>query len=156
MTKFNRRILLVLLLTVAPLPDSFAQTSETETTTAETPIARWAEKLDRAAEALGQADVPDSVLSQIRDSLEEIRDQSRAWIAEHAPALQRAQLELDALGPAPAEGEADEAAGVATQRQELTRQLAAVAGPVKETELLLGRASRMIGEIGEIRRQRFA
>ncbi len=156
MTKLIHRLLLVLFFAIGAVTGDLAQAQEGTGEAAESPIAGWAAELDRAAEAIGVPDPPDSALSEIRDRLEFIRDQSRAWIGEQAPAVQRIEQELNALGPAPAEGEEPEAAGVAAQRQDLKTRLAQIAGPVKEAELVLGRANRLIGEIGEIRRRRFA
>jgi len=133
-----------------------AQTQPTATEAAATPVTGWAAQLDGVVEQLKQPEISDQALSGIRDELEAVRTEAREWIAKMTPALEAAERELKALGPAPAEGEEPEPTGVAAQRQDLKGRLAEVAGPVKEAELVITRAGRIISDLAEIRRTRFA
>ena len=156
MRKTHTPLVFVVLCLLYASVAGLAQSQQTSPETSPTPIPDWSAQLDRATESIGKPELPDSALSRLRDELETIRNEARAWVAAQAPGVEKAQEELDALGPPPGEGEEPEAAGVAAQRQELKTRLATLAGPVKEAELILGRTSRLIADIGEIRRKRFA
>ncbi|MDH3236203.1 MAG: DUF3772 domain-containing protein, partial [Alphaproteobacteria bacterium] len=150
------KLLLALLCFLGFSADVLAQTHQGASEATSTPIPAWSTRLDRTAEQLKKSEVADELLSQFRDELEVIRGEARKWIAEQAPNIEKTQEELETLGPPPGEGEEPEAAGVAAQRQELKTRLADITAPVKEAELILARANRLIAEIGEIRRKRFA
>lgn len=120
-----------------------------------TPMSVLSERLDLVAEQIGVPEPTEDVLSRARDELETIRAEARTLMAAQVPNVGTAQSELDALGPAPAEDGEPEAASVAAQRQALKTRLAEATAPVKQGELIVERSSRMLSEIGEIRRKRF-
>ncbi len=133
-----------------------AQTPGGETVTSANPVGGWSAQLDTIAARLGEPKLSDDSLRELRDALETVRRQARAWVAVEAPKVKDVMTEITALGPPPAEGQEAEAEGIAAKRKELKGQLADLEGPVKEAEVLIGRAGRLIGDVAEIRRKRFA
>jgi potassium-dependent mechanosensitive channel len=120
------------------------------------PISGWSGQLNIIAEQLKNPNLSDDVLLQRRDELEAIRGGVRNWIADQAPNVETIQNELAALGKPPGKDEEPEAAGVAAQRQQLRSNLATTTGLLKEADLIVERANRLIGQIWQIRRDRFA
>ncbi len=120
------------------------------------PVSGWSAQLDRVADTLAEPKLTDESLRELRDELETIRRETRAWVAEEAPKLKDVQTEIAALGPPPAEGQEPEAEGIAAKRKELKGRLTELEGPFKEAEIVIGRAGRLIGDVAEIRRKRFA
>ncbi|GGE50924.1 mechanosensitive ion channel protein MscS [Actibacterium pelagium] len=118
--------------------------------------AGWTAKLDEIAEKLDQPDNSDEALSQIRDELDATRDEAREWISATTPALEGIQQQIDAMGPAPAEGEEPEPDTVAAKREELKDSLDAIAGPLLEADLVLTRVALLTSNLAQIRRSRFA
>ena len=133
-----------------------AQTAANETVTSASPVGGWSAQLDTIAARLGEPKLSDDSLRELRDELELVRRQARAWVTAEAPKVKAVLTEIAALGPPPAEGEEAEAEGIAAKRKALKGQLAELEGPVKEAEVLIGQASRLIGDVAEIRRKRFA
>ncbi|MDH3229705.1 MAG: DUF3772 domain-containing protein [Alphaproteobacteria bacterium] len=133
-----------------------AQTATGETVTSASPVSGWSAQLDTIAARLGEPKLSDDSLRELRNALEVVRRQARAWVAEEAPKVKDVLTEIAALGPPPAEGQEAEAEGIAAKRRALKGQSAELEGPVKEAEVLIGRASRLIGDVAEIRRKRFA
>ena len=62
-------------------PAAPAQTTDTVSETAETPISGWAAQLDKIAERLAKPEISDFALSEIRNELEAVRGDTRRWIA---------------------------------------------------------------------------
>ena len=149
-------LILALICFLAPSSMVSAQMQQVGADAKMTPIAGWSDQLDDIAKSLSKPDIDDAGLSQLRDELDTIRREARRWITEQTPSLEAVQRELDDIGPPPGEGEEPEAPGLAAERQDLKARLAAIAGPLKEADLALGRSSRLIAELVEIRRTRFA
>jgi small-conductance mechanosensitive channel len=149
-------LLLILLCFVGSACVVSAQTRERATETTGTVAADWPTRLDAIAEQLDKPDVKDAAFAQTRDQLEAIRNEARRFVTEQTPLLEEIQTEIEALGPAPGEGEEPETEAVAAQRTELKSRLSEIAGPIKEAELALGRVNRLISRLGEIRRALFA
>jgi len=148
--------ILALLAMLCLSPAVFGQSPQDTEEVPAAPLSPWQAQLDGISEKLAAPEVPDQDLSELREELEGIRREARALIAEMTPRVQAAHTELEALGPSPAEGEEPEPPGVAAQRADLRAKLAEVEGPVKEAELAVGRATRLISELAEARRKRFA
>ena len=118
------------------------------------PIKEWQQQLDDAEAQLKTGDLDDEDAVALRDHLllldsrlREMRDR----------ALERAELighDLDALGPAPKDGEAPEAPRLLSRRKALQDQMAAQDAGAKEGDLLLSRLSRVLSEIKSLRRDR--
>ncbi len=156
MKKLKLSHLLALLCLLGSSTNVLAQAQPRLDDSPSTPISGWSARLDDASEKLQKPKLTDETLSQLRDEFESVRREARKWIAEQAPNVETAQSELETLGPAPGEGEEPEAAGVAAQRQELKARLALITGPIKEAELIVGRANNLVAQLGEVRRKRFA
>ena len=150
-----RALFAVLCLCIIPV-SGFAQGQQRDTELPSNPIPGWSGQFNVIAEQLKDPDLADEALSRRRDELDTIRSEVRKWISDQAPRIENIQSELSALGKPPGKGEAPEAAGVATQRQKLNADLAEVNGQVKEAELVVGRIGNLIGDIWQMRRDRFA
>ena len=89
-------------------------------------VGRAADRPDLTAE---QVEAQRARLADILSELADTRSESRAG-------LDPLRSQLDALGPPPAEGEPDEAADVARQREILTGEITALEGRIKQTGLI--------------------
>jgi small-conductance mechanosensitive channel len=117
--------------------------------------AGWSDQLDKIAGKLGEPNPSDALLSDYRVELEAIRRNIRKWIPDQTPKVAAAKKELDALGPPPAKGAPPEAADVAAQRKELTDRWVKIQGEVKKANVALGRTTKLLTDISDIRRNRF-
>ncbi len=151
-----RAAFLALVLSAAAGLPAIAQVLATQAATSASPVGEWSTQLDSITEKLDEPKLSDESLRQIRDELEALRRQARAWVAEEAPKVKDILTEIAALGPPPAEGQEPEAEGIAAKRKALKGQLAELEGPFKEAEIVIGRVGRLIGDVAEIRRKRFA
>lgn len=150
-----RALIAVLFLCVIPV-SGFTQGQQSDKEVQSNPIPGWSSQYNTIAEQLKDTELPDETLARRRDELDAIRSEVRNWISDQAPRVENIQNELSALGKPPGKGEEPEAVGVATQRQKLNADLADVNGQVKEAELIVGRTGNLIGEIWQMRRDRFA
>lgn len=119
------------------------------------PAPEWTARLDGIAQQLGDDQLTDPSLLPLRDEVEAIRREARAWLAAQVPRIEAARLDLEALGPPPAAGEEPEGAERAALRAELSARLNGLKGPVLEAELVAARIAKVSAQIGEIRRKRF-
>jgi potassium efflux system protein len=157
---FDRRTpvrLLAALLLLFPLllPCALAQAPGEAAHSVSAPIKEWQKTLDEAEKDLAQPDIRDSRLAHLRDQLADL--QARAREAADGAARQATVLrdDLDALGPPPAEGAPPEAPNVVARRKSLNEELAAADGTVKEAELVIVHAKRVMEELNALRRTRF-
>ncbi len=128
------------------------QTPEAEATAT---ISEWRSVLDAVEAGLADTEISDTDLALMRDRLDGVRSDVRKWITELTVELEAVQKEMQAFGPAPAEGQEPEPEAVAVQRQELQGQLNEISGHIKEAELLIGRIAVDLSKLGELRRSRF-
>ncbi len=119
------------------------------------PISEWTVHLNSIGGQLEDPTLTSEALLQLRNDLETIRREARAWVAAQAPKIEAARADLEALGPPPVADGEPEGADRAALRAELAARLAAIAQPVSEAELLMGRTSRAVAQIADIRRKRF-
>ena len=110
---------------------------------------------DQAARQIERAIDEDRVsvegLDALRESIVFWRDQFAEGTGANAARIETLSGQIDALGPAPAEGES-EAAEVAEQREALTAQLSEARAPRIAAETALSRANTLISRIdGRIR-----
>jgi small-conductance mechanosensitive channel len=106
-----------------------------------------------------QLEIPglsDEQLRDLRIVAEKLRSAASESVAENTPDLEAAEAELEALGLPPGEGETPDPVAITTQREEINARLKEIEGRIKQAELIDSRAARIVGEIAEIRRTRFA
>lgn len=114
------------------------------------------EKLAGRAERVLLADrASDSSMESLRSEVVVWRDQFLAARDGNAARLNTLQSQLDALGPAPEEGQ-EEAVDLTARRAELTDQIATLTAPVKQAEEAYSRADGIISEIDTTIRSRQA
>lgn len=132
--------------------DSEADRQETP---AEVDFERWDEDARRAEAILDAGSASTPRLETVRELMADRRSQAR-YVAEQAAAvLAPLKSEMDALGPAPAEGQS-EAESIASQRQKLSQRIAEVEGRMRNADLARARADTLIDRIDRIVRERFA
>ncbi|WP_346914302.1 DUF3772 domain-containing protein [uncultured Roseibium sp.] len=164
-------------LTIAPVGRTSAQEAATGTTDAlrtlatetfptgtaapntpasdESPVVAWNRTADRAEQILAKAVASNGILEQLRAELADQRNQAFAIAEAGSIAAQSLKAQLDALGPAPKEGET-EPAFIAEKRAALDQALAAAREPVVAARQAYSRADVLIVAIDRLIRQRFA
>ncbi|MEM9437161.1 MAG: DUF3772 domain-containing protein [Pseudomonadota bacterium] len=115
----------------------------------------WERVASRAEEAVENARASDGAFESLREEIDQYRAEFATAQNINAPRLQTLRAQLEALGPAPAEGEA-EADGVAERRAELNAQLRDLAAPGVRAGESFRRADGIIREIDAILRERRA
>ncbi|MFD1341891.1 DUF3772 domain-containing protein [Litorisediminicola beolgyonensis] len=113
--------------------------------------ATWETTAAEAEEALGAARPDEDVLEGLRSRIAGFRDRFIALQEEQSSRISTIQAQLEALGPAPEEVEAED---VARRRSELTTQLAEARAPVQTAEEAFTRADGLIREIDQSIRAR--
>lgn len=115
--------------------------------------AAWEALAQRAERAIAAGNTSDNGLELLRGQLVDWR--SRLQTAQNANASRISSLrsQIDALGPAPAEG-ATEAEEIAARRTELNEQLSRLEAPRRAAEEAYRRASGLISEIDSALRNR--
>jgi small-conductance mechanosensitive channel len=115
----------------------------------------WQKTLDATEKELAKPDISDRRLAALRDQLMTIPLDARTASDEALPEVQAIRDELAALGPPPGEGAPPEAPTVAAKRKAMNERLAAAEGAIKEAELIIARAGRLVSEVKTLRRTRF-
>ncbi|MCE0503728.1 DUF3772 domain-containing protein [Roseivivax sp. GX 12232] len=111
----------------------------------------WNESAERIEKTLADGQASTSLLERIRGDLVAYRERFSILQNEQNARVQTLQAQLDALGPAPEEGQ-EEAADIAERRAALSRQLEEARAPVLTAEEAYTRADGLIREIdGRIR-----
>lgn len=149
-------ILLVLGLSVVASNSVSAQNPQTAEEQLVRSLGVWSDQLNEIAKKLSEPNPPDLALSSYREELEKIRTGITKAITSQAGLVTAAKLELDALGPPPAKDAPAESPDVAAQRKQLTDRWSALQGNVKKANVALGRANKLLSDISNIRRSRFA
>ncbi|MFY0632360.1 MAG: mechanosensitive ion channel family protein [Vannielia sp.] len=112
------------------------------------------EKVARQAEEVLDSDGASSLaLEQLRDRLVEWRTEFQNAQSSNAGRIDILRRQIEALGPAPAEGEA-EAVELAQRREELTSQLSRLLVPIRAAEEAYIRADGLIGQVDTVLRER--
>lgn len=116
----------------------------------------WKGALDQIGRRLasGQLEVPD--LDKLRADAERVRAAVQATRPDAQAKVTAAQQLLEAMGPAPADGQPAEAKDVAKQRQQLQADLAAAEGRAKQLEVTEARANAAVTDIAKAIRDRVA
>ncbi|MCA8884748.1 MAG: DUF3772 domain-containing protein, partial [Rhodobacteraceae bacterium] len=116
---------------------------------------RWDEMAQRVQRVLEYDRANDTSLERLRKEVADYRDQFLTAQNANSDRLTRVQRQLDALGPAPAEGESEDPE-VATRRKQLNDELAALRRPVLRATEAFVEADGFIAEIDRLVRERQA
>ncbi|GKX33948.1 MAG: mechanosensitive ion channel protein MscS [Rhizobiaceae bacterium MnEN-MB40S] len=115
--------------------------------------ATWDATAQKAEEVLQEGDADIQTLEQLRETLAKQRDAAFERTQVGSVNVRALQAQLDALGPAPAEGE-EETAEVAAERSRLREAIAAANRPILAAQQSFTRAELLIREIdSQIRAQ---
>lgn len=114
----------------------------------------WAAVAERAEAAIEASRASNTALEELRSQITDWRQQFLTAQETNGERVETLRSQIKALGPAPAEGEAEEAEEIATRRAELTAQLSRLEAPIVKAEEAFSRADGMIGEIDRIIRER--
>ncbi|NPD16181.1 mechanosensitive ion channel family protein [Xinfangfangia sp. D13-10-4-6] len=115
--------------------------------------AAWDKVASGAETDLGDTAVSDQRLDQLRSALAEWRASFTTAQNQNASRIATLRDQIAALGPAP-EGDATEAADIATKRKELNGQLTLAQAPAIAAEEAYRRADGLIREIDAVARER--
>ncbi len=115
----------------------------------------WRSLAQRAEEVIAAARASNEALEVLRGDLVEWRELFLSQQDVNAARIETLRGQLDALGPAPEEGET-EAEELATRRADLNVQLSEAQAPVRAAEERYSRAEGLIREIDKIIRDRQA
>ncbi|HUL12562.1 MAG TPA: DUF3772 domain-containing protein [Methylococcaceae bacterium] len=118
-------------------------------------VKEWNAGLDRADKQLLKADLPDEKLDELRTELTDLRLEAITRADAARPEAQQIRDELGTLGAPPAEGAQPESPAVASKRKAISERLAATEGAIKESELVIARADRLLSQLTSLRRTRF-
>lgn len=112
-------------------------------------IARWTRVIERVEEQLKKEGLQPGALQQLRDTAIDLQK----GLAEQRPALAaevaRIKKLIDALGPAPKEGEPPESDEVSSEREHLNKRLADTDGALKQLDLLVEKAKNALATVGK-------
>ena len=118
-------------------------------------VKAWQKTLETAEQELNSDDVSDQRLTALRDDLLQLESTMRSARDDATRQTEELRRDLEALGPAPAEGAPAEASGVAAKRKHLNAEVATAEGLAKEADLLIIRAGRAAESIKQLRRIHF-
>ena len=116
---------------------------------------RWQQVAQRAEAAIDAGRASDAALEAVRTELARFRQLFVTARDANADRIRTIHSQLDALGPAPAEGET-EASDIAMRRAALNAQLAELRAPGLAAEEAFKQANGLIGEIDQTIAQRRA
>jgi small-conductance mechanosensitive channel len=108
---------------------------------------------EQAAEEIGSGLLSDDRLSHWRQRLPQLRQRAAAIESAAKTDVESTQRLLDALGPAPEDG--NEPRPVATERDRLQRQLNEHQARLKQAQLAIARADELSSQVQAASRQRF-
>lgn len=115
----------------------------------------WDAALAGIARQLRDPRVDDEGFVELRAALDRLRVAATEERDQFKQAAAAAQIQLDALGPAPAAGQPRESAAIADSRRQLSARLQTVQDGVKQAELALARIIAMQDEVAAEARQQF-
>ncbi|MBS1212303.1 MAG: mechanosensitive ion channel family protein [Proteobacteria bacterium] len=118
-------------------------------------VKEWTAILDRTEKSLLKPELADDKVEELRTQVSDLRLVAISKSDETLPLAQQLRDELNTLGEPPAEGAPPESPTVAAKRKVIADQLAATEGSIKEAELVIGRADRILGGLSSLRRTRF-
>lgn len=115
--------------------------------------AAWEETAKRAEEAVAAGRASDAALEQLRADIVDWRTRFLAAQKVNSTQIQTLKNQIDALGPAPAEGQS-EPQEIASRRAELNRQLDELRAPVLKAEEAYRHADGIVQQIDATIRER--
>lgn len=115
----------------------------------------WTNALNHVRAELAQPELSDEQLDTVQMGLVPVRAEAQKGAQALLPEVQRLQGEQTALGPAPAADAPPEAANIVERRKAITERLATVEGAIKEAELIVAEADRLLDEVSAQKRARF-
>lgn len=116
----------------------------------------WKSALDAVGRQLAAGKSDEADLERLRAEAERVRAAVQGARGEAQARVGAAQQLVEALGPPPAEGQPPEAREVARQRQQLTADLGAAEGRLKQLDVLEARANGLAGDVARAIRDRLA
>ncbi len=146
---FRLLFLLILCLGGALAGPAAAQAPE-----AQAEVAQWTHRLDLIEQQLYRADTTAESAERFLEVTKEVRGKASELIASLQPEVENLERRLAALGPAPQEGEAEEAAEVAQQRAALQAELQQVKTLITQANLAVVQADELDSFIGTLTQQR--
>lgn len=118
-------------------------------------IKEWGAVLERADKTLVKTDLPDEKLDELGSELTALRLEAISRAGAARPEVQQIRDELATLGAPPGEGAPPESPALASKRKAINEKLAVTEGAIKEAELIIARADRILGDLTRLRRTRF-
>ena len=137
----------------APMPTAAQVTAEAGLAASGIDYAGWETFASRVEAALESGKVSDSVLGDLRRDLVDWRATFAAAKDKSSVRIKALNAQIAALGPAPADGEAESGA-TAEQRKALEAELDAVLAPVTRATLAYTRAETLISTLDQSLRSR--
>lgn len=152
------RFLVISLFAIGLSGAVFAQTAptESEVTLENAPklFATWEQQAQQVETALQEDSITGARASSLRDLIDPHRARARSITDQAKAALAPLEEQLNALGPAPAEGESEDAT-IAENRAELRKRIEELKGVASKADLAFIRADRLIASVVDAQRQRF-
>ncbi len=115
----------------------------------------WKVQLSALQQMVDDKLATDVELRELPGILDGLRLEIRNFITELTPKRSEAQSRLDKLGPAPKEGEPEEAAEIAAQREVLGGEVATYDGLIKQAQVQFVKVGQIIDSANAARRDRF-
>ncbi|MEO3414117.1 DUF3772 domain-containing protein [Roseovarius sp. CAU 1744] len=147
-----RQLLLVLALVCAGLASVLAMPASAQPGSIEPDYPTWENVATRADNAIASGRASITALEELRNQIADWRQQFLDAQSVNRSAIGTVSDQLDALGPAPENG--NEAEDIASQRTQLNERLSELQAPVKKAELAYSRADGLIKGIDQIVRDR--
>ncbi len=116
-------------------------------------MAIWALMLDQFDREAGSSELERQRVDALKVDLAEIRSGAERIKADLEARFEPFQSQLDALGPPPEEGASPESVEIATQRERLAEDIAAIDGHIKRVELVIARADELDRRITRLARR---
>ena len=100
-------------------------------------LARWTRVLDRVGKQLQSADLTPAILGKLRTTVTDVQKRMAEARIPIGAEVERSKNVLDALGPAPKDGEPPESGEIISQRVTLNEELADDTGRLKRLDVLI-------------------
>ena len=117
-------------------------------------LATWETEAKSVDAALADQSIDTERAAELRTLIEPHRTQARSLADAAKRELTPLQEQIDALGPAPKEGETEDES-VASQRAQLQKKIDELKAIVSKSDLAFTRADRLLAEIADAQRRRF-